>query len=129
MDFRKLANAFSTFFLMSQRERDARFNAFIELCEITVEKIPLKIRKSMKKIDPTITNDQSSWDWTEEDITWWKDKYNGDKYIVFRKIEDLRNEIYQALIDTVLRQAKLLGEDGTDLLGQFMKEVKDAYSE
>lgn len=122
MNFRDTIKAFALFFTTSQKERDKRYEDFMALVQEIVDKIPQRIRASMNTIHPTLTN-SGQWDWTEKDIQWWKDKYRNDPYVVFKTIDVLANEVSQELLTLAIKESRLLGKEGSDLLMTLAQEI------
>lgn len=122
MNFKDTIKAFALFFTTSQKERDKRYEDFIALVQEIVDKIPQRIRSSLNPIHPTLTG-SGQWDWTEKDIQWWKDKYRNDPYVVFKTIDVLENEVRQELLNLAIKESRLLGKEGSDLLMTLAQEI------
>lgn len=122
MNFKDTIKAFALFFTTSQKERDKRCEDFIALVQDIVDKIPQRIRASLNPIQPTLTG-SGQWDWTEKDIQWWNDKYRNDPYVVFKTIDVLENEVSQALLTLAIKESRLLGKEGSDLLMTLAQEI------
>lgn len=122
MNFRDTIKAFGLFFMTSQKERDQRFDDFIALVQEIVDKIPKRIRAGMNTIHPTLTN-SGQWDWSEKDIQWWKEKYHNDPYVVFKKLDVLESEVRQELIALAIKESRLLGKEGSDMLMKLAQEI------
>ena len=122
MNFRDTIKAFALFFTTSQKERDKRYEEFIALIQEIVDKIPQRIRASMNPTHPTLTG-SGQWDWTEKDIQWWKDKYRNDPYVVFKTIDVLESEVRQELICLAIKESRLLGKEGSDMLMTLAQEI------
>lgn len=122
MNFRDTIKAFALFFTTSQKERDKRYEDFIALVQEIVDKIPQRIRASLNTIHPTLTG-SGQWDWTEKDIQWWKDKYRNDPYVVFKTIDVLANEVRQELLALAIKESRLLGKEGSDMLMTLAQEI------
>lgn len=122
MNFRDTIKAFGLFFMTSQKERDNRCEYFMALAYEIVEKIPQRIRASLSPIHPTLTN-SGQWDWSEKDIQWWKEKYHNDPYVVFKKLDVLETEVRQELIALAVKESRLLGKEGSDMLMKLAQEI------
>lgn len=122
MNFKDTIKAFALFFTTSQKERDKRYEDFIALVQEIVDKIPQRIRTSLNSIHPTLTG-SGQWDWTEKDIQWWKDKYRNDPYVVFKTIDVLANEVRQELLALAIKESRLLGKEGSDMLMTLAQEI------
>ena len=122
MNFRDTIKAFALFFTTSQKERDKRYEDFMALVQEIVEKIPQSIRSSLNYIHPTLTN-SGQWDWSEKDIQWWKDKYRNDPYVVFKTIDVLETEVRQELLTLAIKESRILGKEGSDMLMKLAQEI------
>ena len=122
MNFRDTIKAFGLFFMTSQKERDNRCEYFFALAYEIVEKIPQRIREGLTPIHPTLTN-SGQWDWSEKDIQWWKEKYHNDPYIVFKKLDVLETEVRQELLTLAIKESRILGKEGSDMLLKLAQEI------
>lgn len=122
MNFKDTIKAFALFFTTSQKERDKRFDDFFALAYEIVEKIPQRIREGMNTIHPTLTN-SGQWDWSEKDIQWWKEKYHNDPYVVFKKLDVLETEVRQELLTLAIKESRILGKEGSDMLMKLAQEI------